>query len=257
LPPAFTRLNTDPDRPRLSRPARVAEEIKDWIVQEHFGPGDRLPSEPDLIDRFGMAKGTIREAMRILEAQGLVKSRTGPGGGTFVHEVSKERARALLGNYFYFKNLTIRDIYQLRRVLEPELAASLAGKLSGEVLGQLEAIVGEYSEPARTVDEEREQHVASLRFHALLAEQSGNDLLGFLIDFMVNMLSDLTVYRKLYEPPNAELWKRGRAFQTELIDALRAGDADTARLVMRDHMETAQKLMEGQEARMQRRFITE
>jgi GntR family transcriptional regulator, transcriptional repressor for pyruvate dehydrogenase complex len=255
LPPAT--ILSKADTPRLSRPAQVAEAIKDWIVQEHFGAGDRLPSEPELIERFGMAKGTIREAMRILEAQGLVKSRTGPGGGTFVHEVSKERARALLGNYFYFQNLTIRDIYDLRRVLEPELAAGLAGKLSGEVLGQLEAIIGEYCEPARNLDEEREQHVASLRFHALLAEQSDNPLLGFLIDFMVNMLSDLTVYRKLYSPPNLELWEKGKAFQLELIDALRIGDGDTARLVMRDHMETAQKLMEGQEAEMLRRFISE
>mgnify|MGYP001574323767 CR=1 FL=1 len=256
MPPATTRSN-DTEIPRLSRPARVAEEIKNWVVQEHFSAGDRLPSEPELIERFGMAKGTIREAMRILEAQGLVKSRTGPGGGTFVHEVSKERARALLGNYFYFKDLTIRDIYQLRRVLEPELAASLAGKLPHEVLRQLEAIIGEYDAPAATLEEERQQHVASLRFHALLADQADNALLGFLIDFMVNILSDLTVYRKLYAPPNVELWRRGRAFQLELVDALRIGDADTARLVMRDHMETAQTLMEMQEAEMQRRFISE
>ena len=257
MPPATTRSKDDTGATRLSRPARVAEAIKDWIVQAHFSAGDRLPSEPELIERFGMAKGTIREAMRILEAQGLVKSRTGPGGGTFVHEVSKERARALLGNYFYFKDLTIRDIYQLRRVLEPELAAALAGNLSEAVLGQLEAIIGEYDAPAETVEEEREQHIASLRFHALLAEQADNALLGFLIDFMVNMLSDLTVYRKLYEPPNEELWQRGSAFHFELIDALRIGDAESARLIMRDHMETAQKLMEAQEVEMQRRFISE
>ncbi len=256
MPPATTPL-TDPHPPRLSRPAQVAEEIKDWIVQEHFGAGDRLPSEPQMIERFGMAKGTIREAMRILEAQGLVKSRTGPGGGTFVHEVSKERARALLGNYFYFKNLTIRDIYQLRRVLEPELAALLAGRLSEDILASLEAIIREYDAPAQSLEEERLQHVASLRFHALLAEQADNALLGFLIDFMVNMLSDLTVYRKLYEPRNVELWRRGRAFQLDLVHALRIGDPDTARLVMRDHMETAQRLMETQEAEMQRRFISE
>lgn len=256
MPPATTP-STDPAPSRLSRPTRVAEAIKDWIVQAHFGAGDRLPSEPELIERFGMSKGTIREAMRILEAQGLVKSRTGPGGGTFVHEVSKERARALLGNYFYFKDLTIRDIYQLRRVLEPELAAALAGNLPETVLGRLEAIIGEYDAPAQDVEEEREQHVASLRFHALLAEQADNALLGFLIDFMVNMLSDLTVYRKLYEPPNLELWRRGRAFQLDLVEALRTGDADMARRVMRDHMETAQKLMEAQEAEMQRRFISE
>ena len=89
-----------------------------------------------------MAKGTIREAMRLLEAQGLVKSRTGPGGGNFVHEVSRARAKALLGNYFYFKSLTIDDIYRLRpRPLEPDLAADLAGRLSAETLARLEANV--------------------------------------------------------------------------------------------------------------------
>ncbi|MEZ5766850.1 MAG: GntR family transcriptional regulator [Paracoccaceae bacterium] len=204
-----------------------------------------------------MAKGTIREAMRILEAQGLVKSRTGPGGGTFVHEVSKERARACSAIISTSSTSPSATSTSLRRVLEPELAAALAGKLPAEVLGQLEAIVGEYDAPAATIEEERAQHIASLRFHALLAAQADNALLGFLIDFMVNMLSDLTVYRKLYEPPNEELWKRGSAFHFELLDALRVGDADTARLVMRDHMETAQKLMEAQEAEMQRRFISE
>lgn len=254
MQPVTTRSKGEP---KQSRPVRVAEAIKDWVVEQGLQVGDRLPSEPELISRFGMAKGTIREAMRILEAQGLVKTRSGPGGGCFVHEVSKERARALLGNYFYFKDLTIADIYQLRRVLEPELAAQLAGQLPEDILAQLEANIGAYSEPAKTLDDEREQHIASLRFHALLAAQSDNDLLAFLIDFMVNILSDLTVYRRLYSPPNIQLWANGRDYQTRLVEALRRGDAGEARQIMRNHMETAQELMEGQEAEMQRRFISE
>mgnify|MGYP000344969035 CR=1 FL=1 len=254
MPPATTRLR---DEPKQSRPVQVAEAIKDWVVEQGLQAGDRLPSEPELIERFGMAKGTIREAMRILEAQGLIKTRTGPGGGSFVHEVSKERARALLGNYFYFKNLTIADIYQLRRALEPELVASLAGKLSEEALGELEDNIAIYSEPARTLEEEREHHIASLRFHALLAAQSENALLAFLIDFMVNMLGDLTVYRRLYSPPNIELWSKGRDYQQRLVMALREGDSGAARAIMRAHMQTAQELMEGQEAEMLRRFISE
>ncbi|MGG7645010.1 FadR/GntR family transcriptional regulator [Rhodovulum sp. YNF3179] len=257
MPPATTPSIPEDRAPRLSRPARVAEEIKSWVVEQGLMPGDRLPGEAELIERFGMAKGTIREAMRILEAQGLVKTRTGPGGGSFVHEVSEERARALLGNYFYFKNLTIKDIYQLRRVLEPELAASLAGELTEEQIAALEENFRDYAEPARSAEEERAQHVASLRFHAMLAGMSGNALLQFLIRFMANMLSDLTVYRRLYDPPNPELWAMGKRYQAELIDALRQGDPDRARLVMADHMATAQRLMEHQEAEMENRFITE
>jgi len=251
LPP----VSTPSPEPKLSRPVRVAEAIKTWVVEQGLKAGDRLPSEAELIERFGMAKGTIREAMRILEAQGLVKTRTGPGGGSFVHEPGQDRARALLGNYFYFKDLTITDIYELRRVLEPELAASLAGQLSAEVLAELEATIASYDSPATTLEEEREQHVASLRFHALLAAQSKNPLLSFTIDFMVKILSDLTVYKELYAPPNVELWRQGRDFQRRLLAALRSGDPEKARSIMAAHMESAQKLMQGQEAQMLRRFM--
>lgn len=254
MPPATTRSTPDI---KLSRPVQVAEAIKEWVVEQGLQAGNRLPGEAELIERFNMSKGTIREAMRILEAQGLIKTRTGPGGGSFVHEVSRQRAKALLGNYFYFKELTIGDIYQLRLTLEPELAASLAGKLPEDILRQLEENIAEYSQPATNLDEERTQHVASLRFHAILAEQAGNPLLGFVIDFMVNLLSDLTVYRRLYSPPNVELWKQGHDHQQALVMALRDGNGETARAIMTDHMETAWKLMRRQEAEVQNRFISE
>jgi len=254
LPPATTPSK---DEPKLSRPVQVAEAIKGWVVEQGLEAGDRLPAEAEMIARFGMAKGTIREAMRILEAQGLIKTRTGPGGGSFVHEVSRQRAKALLGNYFYFKDLTIGDIYQLRLILEPELAATLAGTLSEEVLDQLSANIAEYADPAADIEEERAQHIASLRFHMILAEQAENPLLGFVIDFMANLLSDLTVYRRLYSPPNLELWRQGHEHQRALVEALRDGNGEAARAIMKDHMETAWTLMRRQEVEVQSRFISE
>lgn len=245
-----------PERPaRRSRPVRVADAIKDWVVEAELQPGDRLPNEAALMARYGMAKGTIREAMRILEAQGLIETRTGPGGGSFVGEVSADRAKALLANYFYFKDLSISDIYQLRRVLEPELAASLAGRLSVAQLDELEAVVAQYPEPARDAEEERAQHVASLLFHRKLANFSGNALLAFVVSFMARILTDLTVYRRLYDPPNHELHARGIAYQSDLIAALRDGRAGDARAIMAAHMETAEALMQAQEAEVARRFI--
>ena len=73
----------------------------------------------------------------------------------------------------------------------------------------------------------------------------------------VNLLTDLTVYRRLYSPPNLELWKQGRAHQIDLVIALRDGDADRARAIMTDHMQTAWTLMRGQEVEMRNRFISE
>ncbi|MBT8424304.1 MAG: FCD domain-containing protein [Silicimonas sp.] len=236
---------------------RVADAIKDWVVERGLQPGDRLPGEADLIERFGMSKGPIRDAMRLLQAQGLVETKTGPGGGSFVGEVSRERATALLANYFYFRDVTIDDIYQVRIALEPELAASLAGDLTEAQLGDLEAIMEDYAAPASDAEEERRQHVASLRFHARLSDFGQNALLGFTIGFMAQILTDLTVYKRLYATPNHDLWRRGRDHQIDLIAALRTGDAERARQIMKSHMEMARGLMEEQEAEVMKRFIAE
>lgn len=242
---------------RRSRPLRVAEEIKDWVVERGLQPGDRLPGEAELIERFRMSKGTIREAMRLLQAQGLVETKTGPGGGSFVGEVTRDRAAALLANYFYFRDVTIDDIYQVRIALEPELAASLAGKLSDAQIAELEAIMQDYASPASDAEEERHQHIASLRFHSRLSDFAGNALLGFFIGFMSQILTDLTVYKQLYATPNHELWRTGRQHQIDLISALRRGDADSARDIMRSHMEMARAQMDAQEAEVMKRFIAE
>jgi DNA-binding FadR family transcriptional regulator len=246
-----------PGQPRRSRPVRVADEIKTWVVERDLQQGDKLPNETEMISLFGVSKGTVREAMRILEAQGLILTRTGPGGGSFVDKVSAERARSLLANYFYFQNLSIADIYQMRRALEPELAASLAGTLSEAQLAEMEALAARYPEPAQSAEEEKEQHIASLDFHARLAEFSGNALLGFVISFMARVLTDMTIYRKLYEPPNHELWRRGREHQMRLVEALRHGNGDEARRIMASHMQGAEDLMTAQEAQLARRFIGE
>ncbi len=251
-------MASDPNiaaQPRRSRPVRVADQIKDWVVERDLKTGARLPNEAEMIAEFGVSKGTVREAMRILEAQGLVVTRTGPGGGSFVGEVTAERAKSLLANYFYFQELSIADIYQMRKVLEPELAASLAGNLSEAQLNTLLDLAARYDAPARNAEEERDQHVVSLSFHAQLAEFGDNRLLGFTVAFMARILTDLTVYRRLYEPHNEELWSRGRRSQLDLVEALRVGDAKAARDIMRGHMESAEKMMQGQEAQVLRRFM--
>lgn len=248
-------MGEDQGTPRRSRPVRVAEAIKTLIVDEGLRAGDRLPSEGALIERFQMAKSTIREAMRILEAEGIVTTRTGPGGGSFVRAVSSERANALLANYFYFQNLSIDEIYKVRRVLEPELAAAVAGQLSKSQLAELESILAIYPKAPKTAEEEREHHMAALRFHRRLAEFADNRLLGFIIGFLSRVLSDLTVYRHLYEPPNEALWREGRDHQMALLAALRDGDPAAARRIMRSHMTTAKRLMEAQAAQVDKRFI--
>lgn len=250
MPPATTRSKT-----RRSRPETVAEQIKSLMARQELRPGDRLPGEAELIAHFGMAKGTIREAMRILETQGLIRTRTGPGGGSFVDEVTRDRAKMLLGNYFYFHDLRVDDIYQLRCLLEPEVVAGLAGRLAPETIEDLRAITRRYDAPSRSAEEERDQHVASLDFHKRLAQEAANPLLGFILDFLATMLSDLTVWRELYAPANRDLWQKGRDSQLRLIEALEAGDGPAARGIMAGHMTEARRFMVAQEAALLPQFL--
>ncbi|MGE4533845.1 MULTISPECIES: FadR/GntR family transcriptional regulator [Halomonas] len=238
-------------------PYRVADTIKGWIVDRQLMPGDRLPSEAELMARLDVSKGTIRESTRVLEAQGLVETRTGPGGGVFVCRMSEAKATALLSHYFYFQDVSIRDVYQIRLALEPELAASLAGKVGAEDLARLRDSLHSYAEPAGDMEGERQQHMESLRFHEMLAELAGgNPLLSFIIRFIVQVLSDLTVYRRLYEPGAHQIGPTGCRYHARILDAIEAGDAELARALMREHMLSAQAVMNDNEAQVQRGFLT-
>jgi DNA-binding FadR family transcriptional regulator len=136
-------------RAKRNRPLAIAEVVKDWIAERGLKPGDRLPQERDLISQFGVSKGTIREALKALDAQGIIKTRTGPGGGAFIAPVTESGALELLGNYFFFKGLTIGDIYQLRIRLEPEATASVVGRLGEADFARLESKMKVYEALAK------------------------------------------------------------------------------------------------------------
>jgi GntR family transcriptional regulator, transcriptional repressor for pyruvate dehydrogenase complex len=237
------------------RPEAIAEQIKDWIVEQNLKPGDRLPGERELIVRLGASKSTIREALKVLETQGLVASRTGPGGGTFVKALSERQAVELLGNYFFYKNLTIRDIYTLRKALEPELAASVIGRLSEADFERLEGTMRLYALPPRDLIEERQQRYAELDFHGILVDLCPNPVLGFTCRFLHSLLRDLTVCRRIYDTPNPDLRKSGHFFQVMLVQALRRKDEEAVRRIMYEHMCTAQGHMEEREAVVQSSFL--
>lgn len=220
-----------------------------------MSPGDRLPQEQALIEEFGASKGTVREALKSLETQGLIRTRTGPGGGAFVAELDGGRAMELLANFFFFKQPTISDIYLLRRQLEPEMAASVAGQLNENDFKRLEETMRLYDHPAANRGEEYQQRLAELNFHSVLAELCPNPLLGFVCGFLQNLLRNLTICKRIYDSPNPELREHALHYQVRLMQALRKADADDARRIMHEHMCAAQSYMETCEAEVQRGFL--
>ncbi|PAU79097.1 FadR/GntR family transcriptional regulator [Halomonas salipaludis] len=241
--------------PRRKRTHAIAEALKDYIAEHGLTPGERLPQEQHLIDALGASKGTIREALRALEAQGLIQTRTGPKGGAFIAEVSANRSMELLGNYFFFRPPTIHDIYEVRKQLEPALVASIAGRLDAAAFAGLEAVMAYYDHPPATLEEERTQRHKELEFHLLLVEHCPNPLLALMCRYPIRLLMNHTVCQRIYQQPYPELRQRGHDYQQQLIAALRDANAERASRVMAEHMRAAQALMETREAMLEKTFF--
>lgn len=247
--------DASPVRRQTSRPTEISERLKDLIVEKGLRPGDRLPQERDLMTHFKASKSTIREALGALQAEGLVKTRTGPGGGAFVSAIDAGRAMELLGNYFFFKQPGIGDIYALRKLLEPEMAAGVVGHLREEDFKRLHDTVRLYDHKPANKGEEYRQRLAELDFHSVLAELCPNEVLGFVCGFLQNLLRNLSICRRIYDKPNPQLRESGLNYQVRLLSAFNDQDAELAREVMYQHMCAAHEYMEACEAELSNDFL--
>ncbi|MBW3097932.1 FadR/GntR family transcriptional regulator [Pseudohoeflea coraliihabitans] len=225
------------------RPDQTADRLREQIIAANLQPGSRVPGEWIDPQTLGVSRGTAREALKILAVQGLVESRSGPGGGVFVAAVRTDDAIRMLDNLFLFEAPTIADIYALRKVIEPELAASVAGRLSETDLAALHATIRLYEDEPATAADEYQQRLAELDFHAELARRSDNRVLGFICIFMVSLLRDMTVCREIYHTRNPSLRESGLTYQVQLLRAIKAGRSKEARDIMARHMVEAEAYM--------------
>jgi len=228
---------------RLRRPDMVAQQIREQIVESGLRPGNKIPNDWLQPETVRVSRGTLREALKVLEFQGLITTRSGPGGGVFVASVEPGEAIRLLDNLFLFDPPSISDIYTLRKQLEPELAAAVAGNLTEAAFQALQSCIRLYEDEPETAEEEYAQRLAELDFHEELTRHCANPILAFTCSFLLSLLRDMTVCRSIYKEPNPALRETGLHYQVRLLRAIKAGDAELCRMIMRGHMIEAEKYM--------------
>jgi GntR family transcriptional regulator, transcriptional repressor for pyruvate dehydrogenase complex len=234
--------------PRQKRADLVADEIKRWIVREQKRPGDRLPNERELMALFGVSKGTIRECLKSLEIQGIIRVNTGPRGGPFIAEVPYATSAELLSNYFYFKQLDAERVYEMRRVIEPQLAAAAVPHLTEEHILLLEKSIAVCADEPRTSERRREQRIEELRFHDIFVEACPNPLMAFSCRFINDLLARKVVFKSIYVNQQEEIRTTNLRYHQEIVDAVKLRDVERVRQVMHDHMvecETHAKLLDA------------
>ncbi|MBK0002195.1 FadR/GntR family transcriptional regulator [Erwinia sp. S38] len=245
------------DAPRRKRTDEIVDAIKETIIRENLVPGDRLPQEKDLAQHYAAGKGTVREALKSLEVQGLIRTKTGPGGGAFIESMTETRAMSLLSNYLFTRELSIGNIYALRKALEPIAAVSAIHAIDEAGFARLNQLIAVYDHPPADDDERWAQRMAELDFHGVVASYADNVLLAFLCHFLQRLLKDLAVCKDIYQRPEPVERRVGIDFQRRLIDAMRRKDAGEVEAIMQAHMQHAEASMLALEATLEERFLSD
>jgi len=246
-------------QPRLrKRGDMMVEEIKRWMAERQVQAGDKLPKEAELQALFGLSKGSTREALKSLEVQGLVTLKTGPDGGATVTRVPFLRTFQFVQNHLFFKGFDTQTIYAVRRLLEPELAASVAEDVDDATLQRLEANI-ELCAPLPAGEEQSSrQDAADLYFHDIIAEAAPNVLLQFNCRCINEMLRSMIVFKAgaaAMRKHGQELRRANLSSHQAILAALKKRDSGKVRKLMLAHIVEVEELVGRMQGVWQRRLV--
>jgi DNA-binding FadR family transcriptional regulator len=203
----------------------VADLLRHRIVSGELAEGDRLPPEEELTEQFGIARTTLREALRVLESQGLISIKRGRAGGPVVTHPSLGPVAMALAVSLQLEATTVADLDAARRMIEPQIAGQLARAHAADDIAALEAAIDEASEAAEG-DDALAFGVAAAKVHATLVERSGNRTLATLSLLLHNMVIDYYM-RSMINVDKALMRRAVRGYR-RLVRYIREGDAEGA-----------------------------
>lgn len=235
-------------------PDQIANALRDEIVSKKMVAHDKLPGERELIEMFGASRGSVREALKSLEVQGLIYTVPGPGGGARVREVEEARVFEFMRNFFHFRPVDGAQIYVVRKLVEPATAVSTLGLLTPEHFARLQASID-----ALDGDDVRNwalHRSAEIDFHDILAEVCPNPLLAMIAKFVNAVIrsgAEASQPSAHHAQEEHEFTCTNRKQHSEILQALRDEDAAQVQALMLAHIEDAEKFIVPLDARIKGR----
>jgi GntR family transcriptional repressor for pyruvate dehydrogenase complex len=199
----------------------VMVRLASLLHQGRLKPGDRLPSERALAERMHVSRATIREALRAMQLKGLIVSRR--GAGSFIAGGRPEDLADAL------HNLALQDIFELRLLIEPSIAALAAKRASRQDLLRLESILQQQESELK---EKGMTGLTDAAFHSALAEATHNRALLQVGATLMKVISP-SRNESLQTPERARI---SLASHRRIVDAIQAGDSVEARRAMEEHI---------------------
>jgi GntR family transcriptional repressor for pyruvate dehydrogenase complex len=215
---------------------RVVQALRHDIAIGQVARGARLPSGSELAEHFRVSQPTIREALRALEAVGVVEVRH--GSGVYVTSNPLEFIENSLQTLLQIENVNILDVVGLRTVLGPYSVRQAVDRATVADLATLEAMEGALEDAAKSGDVHRIADTA-IRFQTALSGAAHNPLLFALEGFLIKLLVVLQVHA--FDARGTRFWRRWSlsfaADRQRILAALRARDADAAAIAMKTYLD--------------------
>jgi GntR family transcriptional repressor for pyruvate dehydrogenase complex len=208
---------------------QIVQQIEESIVKGALKPGDQLPPERELAQRFGVSRTAVREAVKALREKGLVEAFS--GRGTFITDGTTNAVRQSL-------DLMVRigqpegstHLAEVRALLEPEIAGLAATRIQESELVTMREAVALMDRSGQDPDAYIE---ADLDFHLALAEAAANPLILSLLDSIVGLLREQRL--RIFNVPGGP--GRGQIHHKRILQAIEQHDSQAARQAMREHLE--------------------
>jgi GntR family transcriptional repressor for pyruvate dehydrogenase complex len=214
---------------------QVIEQIEEIILSGEIGPGQKLPPERELCRQFGVSRTVIREAVRVLEAKGLLSSKG--GSGTYVRALEPGDVSSSLGMYLSTQRQSISydDLMEVRRVLEVKIATLAADRATPEYIEKLNTLLAEMESVHHDPDAFAQY---DLEFHVTLAQATGNEIFALLLDPFIDALYEARRLASKLEGVPEEAIRLHR----NILDKVVAGDPKGAEEAMEIHLAQANRV---------------
>jgi len=215
----------------VSKPKKseiVAAKIRDYIVAHDLNPGDRLPTEGELALRFGVSRVSVREATQALGFLGILEA--APRRGLTVGQISMKRLSRYLGFHFAVGNYPVDELIETRVVVETGGLRHVAEQMKRDK--SIYAHLHELNDQLRRAHGSREWIRGETRFHCALVAASGLRGLSAFNDLLQVFFQR---FRKDFPPPQ---WGLAVDSHQQIIDGLRDGNHDLARILLIEHIES-------------------
>jgi DNA-binding FadR family transcriptional regulator len=222
--------------PRREKPQQIADELRRQILSGELSEGDSLGREPELVERFGVSRPSLREALRILEAEGLITVVRGVLGGVVVHEPHERMAARTAALVLQARNVSLADVHEARMLIEPGAVRIVASsRFRRAAADELQALI---DEQLRVVEDPEAFAPVNARFHDRLVALAGNQTLAIVARILNEIVERAVVARQKTEWPRGSVATRRRALRTQasVVSLIRAGRASAAESQWRTHM---------------------